>query len=60
VFDVFEGSQAEAQIGKGQKSVAVAVRLQPLDRTLTDAEIEAISLKIQTAVVSATGGALRA
>ena len=42
VFDVFEGPRAEAQMGPGKKSLAIAVRLQPTERTLTDAEIEAV------------------
>jgi phenylalanyl-tRNA synthetase beta chain len=59
VFDVFEGPRAEAQMGPGKKSLAIAVRLQPTERTLTDAEIEAVSASIVARVTSATGGALR-
>jgi phenylalanyl-tRNA synthetase beta chain len=55
VFDVYEG----AGIGEDQKSVAVAVRLQPTDRTLTDAEIEAVSQKIVAEVARKTGATLR-
>jgi len=55
VFDVFEGGSLET----GKKSVAVAVRLQPQGKTLTDAEIEAVSQKIVAAVAKATGGSLR-
>jgi phenylalanyl-tRNA synthetase beta chain len=33
--------------------------LQPMERTLTDAEIEAVSDKIVAAVVKATGAQLR-
>lgn len=55
VFDVYEG----AGIGEDQKSVAVAVRLQPTDRTLTDAEIEAVSQKIVAEVTRKTGATLR-
>jgi len=36
-----------------------AVKLQPKDRTLTDAEIEAVAQKIVAAVTKATGGSLR-
>ncbi len=43
----------------GHKSVAVTIRLQPRDKTLTDAEIEAIAQKIVAAVVKATGAVLR-
>ncbi|MBB5515008.1 phenylalanyl-tRNA synthetase beta chain [Rubricella aquisinus] len=59
VFDVFGGAKAEAQMGAGKKSVAIAVRLQPRDATLTDKEIEAVSAKVIASVEKATGGALR-
>jgi len=55
VFDLYEGKG----VPEGKKSLAIAVRLQPRDRTLTDAEIEAISQKIMAAVTKATGGSLR-
>ncbi|GJD48171.1 Phenylalanine--tRNA ligase beta subunit [Methylobacterium crusticola] len=55
VFDIYEGPG----IGADQKSVAVAVRLQPTDRTLTDAEIEAVSRKIVAEVARRTGATLR-
>ena len=32
VFDTFAGPKAEAQMGEGKKSLAIAVRLQPTDR----------------------------
>ena len=32
VFDVFAGPKAEAQMGAGKKSMAIAVRLQPTER----------------------------
>jgi len=35
------------------------VRLQPVERTLTDAEIDAIGQKLVAAVVKATGATLR-
>ena len=60
VFDVFAGPKAEAQMGAGKKSLAIAVRLQPTAATLTDAEIEAVSRKIVASVEKATGGTLRA
>lgn len=59
VFDQFTGEKAEAQMGAGKKSVAISVRLQPRDRTLTDEEIEAVSAKIVEKVAKATGGTLR-
>ena len=56
VFDVYEGKG----VAEGHKSVAIAVRLQPREATLTDKEIEAISSKIVAAVAKATGATLRA
>lgn len=56
VFDVFEGGN----VGAGKKSIAFAVTIQPMDKTLTDAEIEAIAQKIIASVMKATGGVLRA
>ncbi len=55
VFDVYEGKGVE----DGKKSVAIAVRLQPHEKTLTDADIEAVSSKVVANVVKATGGSLR-
>jgi phenylalanyl-tRNA synthetase beta chain len=52
VFDVFK-------LDGGKTSLAVEVTLQPRERTLTDAEIEAVSAKIVTQVQKATGGTLR-
>lgn len=56
VFDLYEGKG----VPEGKKSLAIAVRLQPKDKTLTDAEIEAVGQKIVAAVAKATGGTLRA
>ncbi|MCJ2060555.1 phenylalanine--tRNA ligase subunit beta [Methylobacterium sp. J-048] len=56
VFDLYEGTG----VPEGSKSVAVAVRLQPVERTLTDAEIEAVSAKIVAEVSRRTGATLRA
>ena len=55
VFDVYAGKG----VPEGKKSLAVTVTLQPMERTLTDAEIEAVSNKIVAAVVKATGATLR-
>jgi phenylalanyl-tRNA synthetase beta chain len=55
VFDVYEG----AGVPEGKKSLAIAVRLQPRDRTLTDADIESVAQKIIAAVTKTTGGTLR-
>ncbi|MEO1544348.1 MAG: phenylalanine--tRNA ligase subunit beta, partial [Pseudomonadota bacterium] len=56
VFDVFAGGQLADQ---GQKSLALEVTLQPIDETLTDKDIEAISEKVIAAVKKATGGEIR-
>lgn len=56
VFDVYEGEH----VGEGMKSVAIAVTIQPRDKTLTDEEIEEISAGIIGKVEKATGGVLRA
>jgi phenylalanyl-tRNA synthetase beta chain len=56
VFDVYEGPGIEP----GKKSIAIAVTLQPRDRTMTDAEIEALAAKIIAEVGKRTGGVLRA
>ena len=55
VFDRYQGPGVEA----GKKSLALTVTLQPVEKTLTDAEIEAVAGKIVGAVVKATGGTLR-
>jgi phenylalanyl-tRNA synthetase beta chain len=54
VFDVYEGKG----VPEGQKSVAVAVRVQPRDATLTEAEIEALAQKIVAAAIK-LGATLR-
>ena len=59
VFDEFTGPKAAAQLGEGRKSVAIAVRLQPTEKTLTDAEIEAVAAKVVEKVTKATGATLR-
>jgi phenylalanyl-tRNA synthetase beta chain len=56
VFDVYEGKGIEP----GKKSIAVAVTIQPRDKTMTDAEIEALAAKIVAEVGKRTGGVLRA
>ena len=55
VFDVFRGPA----IGDEKKSIAIAVTLQPSEKTLTDAEIDTVGQKIVAAVAKATGGTLR-
>lgn len=56
VFDVFEG----ASVGEGKKSIAIEVVIQPIDKTLTDEDFEALTGKIVGNVVKTTGGTLRA
>jgi phenylalanyl-tRNA synthetase beta chain len=56
VFDIYEGEGIEA----GKKSIAIAVTLQPREKTMTDEEIEAVARKIVAEVTKRTGGALRA
>jgi phenylalanyl-tRNA synthetase beta chain len=56
VFDVYEGKG----IDPGKKSLAIAVTLQPREKTLTDEEIEAVAGKIIAEVGKRTGGVLRA
>jgi len=55
LFDIYRGDKIEA----GKKSLAIEVTLQPREKTMTDAEIDAASAKIVSAVMKATGGALR-
>jgi phenylalanyl-tRNA synthetase beta chain len=43
----------------GSKSVAVEVTLQPRDKTLTDAEIEALTARVVAAAEKAVGAKLR-
>jgi phenylalanyl-tRNA synthetase beta chain len=56
VFDVFAG----ASLGSGRKSLAITVIIQPTERTLTEADFEAVSSRIAERVEQATGGVLRA
>ena len=55
VFDVYEG----AGIAEGKKSVAISVTLQPRDKTLTEAEIEAVAARVVAEVAGKTGAVLR-
>lgn len=55
VFDVYAGKG----VPEGKKSLAIAVTLQPIERTLTDAEIEAVCNKIVAQVTKVTGATLR-
>ena len=55
VFDVYEGKG----IDEGKKSIAIAVTLQPREKTLTDQEIDAVAASIVAQVTKKTGGTLR-
>ncbi len=55
VFDEFIGGS----LGEGKKSLAISVRLQPVEKTLTDEDIAAVSEKVIAKVAKATGGTLR-
>jgi len=55
VFDVYEGKG----IDPGKKSIAIAVTIQPREKTMTDAEIDALGQKIIAEVRRKTGGMLR-
>jgi phenylalanyl-tRNA synthetase beta chain len=55
LFDVFAGGS----LGEGRKSLAIEVTLQPVERTLTDEEIDKVAKAIIAAVEKATGGTLR-
>jgi phenylalanyl-tRNA synthetase beta chain len=55
VFDVFEG----ASLGEGKKSIAIEVSIQPVEKTLTDQDFEALAARIVENVKKQTGGALR-
>jgi phenylalanyl-tRNA synthetase beta chain len=55
VFDEFIGGS----LGDGKKSLAITVRIQPSDKTLTDEEIDRVARAIVEKVEKATGGILR-
>ena len=56
LFDVFTGDQ----VGAGKKSLAYSLELQPLDKTLTEREIDAEIARIVSRVESACHAKLRA
>ncbi len=55
LFDVFRSEQ----LGAGRRSLAFRLRLQPSERTLTDAEVGEVRAAIIAAVESAHGATLR-
>lgn len=55
VFDVFEG----ASLGAAKKSIAIEVSIQPVEKTLTDEDFEALAKRVVDNVGTQTGGVLR-
>ena len=55
VFDVYQGKG----VPEGSKSIAISLTLQPRERTLTEAEIDAAMAKIVAEVSKKTGATLR-
>ena len=55
MFDEFIGGA----LGEGKKSIAIEVSIQPVDKTLTDEDFEALAGRIVDNVRKQTGGVLR-
>ncbi|WP_375628460.1 MULTISPECIES: phenylalanine--tRNA ligase subunit beta [unclassified Bartonella] len=55
VFDIFE----DLSFGEDKKSVAIEVTIQPIERTLTDEDLEKLASKIVDNVTKMTGAYLR-
>jgi phenylalanyl-tRNA synthetase beta chain len=55
LFDRYQGKG----VPEGQVSLAIAVTLQPTEKSFSEAELEAISVKIVAEVAKKTGGVLR-
>jgi phenylalanyl-tRNA synthetase beta chain len=55
VFDVYEGKG----VAQDKKSIAIAVTIQPREKTMTEDEIDALGKKIVAEVTKKTGGTLR-
>ncbi|GBQ51835.1 phenylalanine--tRNA ligase subunit beta [Komagataeibacter sucrofermentans] len=55
LFDVYEGDKIPA----GQKSLGIEITLQPMDGTLTDAEIEAVCERVVAAAHKSCNAVLR-
>jgi phenylalanyl-tRNA synthetase beta chain len=55
VFDIFTGEK----IGDGNKSVGIRIKLQSLDRTLTEEEVHSIHSKIVNLLENRFGGKIR-
>lgn len=55
LFDVYQGEQVPA----GQRSLAYSLRYLALDRTLTDEEVQAVHVKIETTLARELGAKVR-
>ncbi len=55
MFDVYEGKG----IDPDKKSIAIAVTIQPREKTMTDQEIDAVAAKVVAEVQMKTGGTLQ-
>jgi phenylalanyl-tRNA synthetase beta chain len=55
LFDIYQGKGME----EGKKSLGITLTLQPVEKTLTDVEIEAISQKLIQEVEKKLKGVLR-
>jgi phenylalanyl-tRNA synthetase beta chain len=55
LFDRYQGKG----VPEGQVSLAIAVTIQPIEKSFSEAELDAISAKIVAAVAKATNGVLR-
>ncbi|WP_455478834.1 phenylalanine--tRNA ligase subunit beta [Bartonella sp. B10] len=55
VFDIFEDSA----LGEDKKSIAIEISIQPVERTLTDEDLEELTLKVVKSVTKMTGARLR-
>ena len=54
VFDLYEGDN----LGD-KKSIAIQLTIQPVEKTMTDEEIESVCRRVVGAVAAATGATLR-
>jgi phenylalanyl-tRNA synthetase beta chain len=55
LFDIYQ----DEKLGEDKKSIALSIQIQPLDKTLTGEEIEALSQKVIKIVSDKFGGELR-
>jgi phenylalanyl-tRNA synthetase beta chain len=55
IFDLYRGEQ----VGAGNKSLALRLEFQSAERTLTDADVAAIRLRIEKRLAQEVGGSLR-